>query len=666
MTVSKISNISSFRGACTTPNWHQDYIPTAIEWNNCWSNKADGDVVNELSDSLQHMENYVASLPSVSLTNLGVIDDPSGKYINENTEAYQSALDNSAGKYRLCHPANLSVVLHNLTITRSDTYWVLDGVITLAAHENKNIVDIGSPGNTISGISITGRGTFNGNMLQQEGGERAVCGGLCANTLSHTDNIPDNPAYPALIRNLSINGITITNVFNWPISLGYIKNSLIKDTSLLNSGNSPQFIWSSDNCWFNGNISSGHTDGGFVFYMGSRKCGAIGNIVHDNHDGIGVYSDLSSNPEDNSIIICDNHVYNNKDSGIGITTLNQNGAETSSLKQKNIIISGNILSNNNTRGRNGGGSIGIVGAYNVQVRGNSISQDGSTTTSGQPVYAIYVSDSCQDIDVSNNTISDIGSPTNLGTAIYLNHPTRTVVRHNTFTNSLGTNGPFHTGIGGTVGPLSLISGNIATNALAGALLSISWPNDTVFLSQPDGLGGMFDNLTRNSDVIASGKYNYNGRNLSRQVGATTDGTSIYLQTAQNQSTGAIAGNIVLNQNGIFREFSLALNGAISTPSGGVLLNARSPSGAPLLLQTFTANVAHGDWVPFPQSFTSDTVSVVIPPFFNGTNMIIGGPSTNTPANRSGFVVGKFWLGVGGANTDIADTITIIAIGELSL
>lgn len=36
-----IPNIASFRGNASFPPWHQDYIPTAQEWLNCFSNKAD-------------------------------------------------------------------------------------------------------------------------------------------------------------------------------------------------------------------------------------------------------------------------------------------------------------------------------------------------------------------------------------------------------------------------------------------------------------------------------------------------------------------------------------------------------------------------------------------------------------------------------------------------
>ncbi|POS61409.1 right-handed parallel beta-helix repeat-containing protein [Parasaccharibacter apium] len=611
----------------------------------------------------EKVRDVLARFPEKLVTSYGVTHDPDGQHTAANSAAYQAAINDCAGTFRLVHPAGLSVMLGTLRITRPDTHLVLDGIITLAPDSNTNCLDIYAPGQSLERISITGQGIIDGNRSGQQGGQTAVSGGICANTLSHTDNTPDMPSFPTRIDNLLISGITIRNTFNWPLSLGFISNSLITNITLLDGGNSPQFIWSADNCWFTDSLSTGHTDGGFVFYMGCRRCGATGNTVSSNHDGIGVYADSSDQPANENILIANNHVHDNADGGIGITTTDQKSAD--GLIQRNILITGNILSNNNTHGRNGGGSIGIVAAHGVQVRNNLVSRDGSTARTGNPVYAAYVSDSCQFVEIEGNHFEDIGSTANPGTAIYLNRPTGAIIRNNIFANTAGTSGPLRTGLGGTVGAAGLISGNVAAGPMAGPLLALAWQTDTAFISQPDGMGGLLDTLPRSSNIVASGHYDYDGRTLSRQIGATTDDTGLFLQTARNQTTGAVSGDIVLNKGNIFRVFSLSLNGAITTPNGHVLLNIRSPSGAPLMMQVFTIKAAHGDRVTFPQSFTSDTVSVMVPPFHNGTNMIVGGPSTLSPPDRTGFTVGKFWVGLGGANIDPADDITVMAIGELS-
>lgn len=47
-----MNDISSFRGSESFPPWHQDYIPTATEWLNCFSNKADASALDDLRNSL--------------------------------------------------------------------------------------------------------------------------------------------------------------------------------------------------------------------------------------------------------------------------------------------------------------------------------------------------------------------------------------------------------------------------------------------------------------------------------------------------------------------------------------------------------------------------------------------------------------------------------------
>lgn len=47
-----MNDISSFRGDQSFPRWHQDYIPTATEWLNCFSNKADASTLDALKNSL--------------------------------------------------------------------------------------------------------------------------------------------------------------------------------------------------------------------------------------------------------------------------------------------------------------------------------------------------------------------------------------------------------------------------------------------------------------------------------------------------------------------------------------------------------------------------------------------------------------------------------------
>ena len=663
-------DIGASRGSASYPAWHDDYIPTAQEWLNCFSNKVDvtdygsvKDGYRKLKSSVDDISKSLSSLTVSYVTDFGVVHDPDGQHVNDNTAAYQTALDACAGQHQLIHPAGLSVVLHNLKITNSDTFWVMNGRITLAPNENRNMVDVGLPGNTISRVSITGRGVFIGNGANQQGGQTAVAGGICANTLSHTGNTPDNPDSPGVVDNLLISGITIRDTFNWAISLGHIRNSLVSGVTLLNGGNSPQFIWSADNCWFNDSISANHTDGGFVFYMGCRKCGASGNSVYGNHDGIGVYSDVSSQPANDGIIISGNHVHDNRDSGIGITTMTDNAHV---ITQRNILVTGNTLTNNNTGGRNGGGSIGIVAAYGVRVSGNRVTQDGSTTTSGQPVYSLYVSDSCQNIVITDNSFENVGSATNPGTAIYINKAAGCSIQNNTIADSGGASGVTRAGIGGILGPRCMMGGNVALTPLSGPLLSMQWPDDAVFLGQPDGNGGQRNNLSLLTQLTVGGEYTYNGQALSQPVAASASDGLFSFQAVRGNTDALTGGRFVLQTKaGMYRQFIMSGDGALSSPVGTLLTGDRGANGMPLYAQRFTVRAGNGDFVAFPRAFASSDVSVFVAPSFDGTNMILGGASTTSPPTQAGFTLGKYWVGVGGSNAAAAGPVTIMAIGEIA-
>ena len=609
------------------------------------------------------VDRVLGRFSTLPVTDFGVVDDPDGQHVDDNTAAYQTALDACAGQHQLLHPTGLSVVLHNIQITKSDTILILDGSLTLAPNSNTNCLDIYAPGKTLERISITGRGVIDGNGSNQQGGQTAVAGGICANTLSHTGNTPDDPTTPTLIDSLLISGITIRNTFNWPISLGHISNSLVSGVTLLNGGNSPQFIWSADNCWFNDSVSAGHTDGGFVFYMGCRKCGASGNSVYGNHDGIGVYSDASSQPANDGIIISGNMVHDNRDNGIGITTMTD---DAHTITQRNILVTGNTLTNNNTGGRNGGGSIGIVAAYGVRVSGNRVTQDGSTTTSGQPVYSLYVSDSCQNIVITDNSFENVGSQTNHGTAIYINKASGCSIQNNTIADSGGASGVTRVGIGGILGARCIMGGNIALTPLSGPLLSLQWPDDAVFLGQPDGNGGQRNNLSLLTQLTVGGEYTYNNQTLSQPVAASASDGLFSFQAVRGSTDALTGGRFVLQTKaGLYRQFVMSGDGALSSPIGTLLTGDRGANGLPLYAQRFTVRAGHGDFVAFPRAFATNDVSVFVAPSFDGTNMQLAGASTTSPPTQAGFTLGKYWVGGGGANVAPAGKVTILAIGEIS-
>lgn len=379
-------------------------------------------------------------LDIVSILDFGIIDDPDDQYSQQNSISYLNAIAQCSGKYRLHHPKHITVHVDSLDI-QYPIHLILDGTIRLSQNTNKNVINLLS-----NDISITGTGIVNGNNFSddgitrnQQGGVGTVLGGICSNTNETNSATIINPINPINISNILISGITITNCANWPISLGYIENCIVEKCTMNNSYSSPQFIFSAKNSWIINCTIYNISDGGFVFYQGNINCGAYGNVVYGCHDGIGVYNDYSSMSGDYNIIISNNIIYANKDSGIGITT----GGTNPSLNQNRILISNNICHHNNTGGTNGLGSIGVVGSESVTIVNNKIYSDGnidpntsinyqsgSTTTVGNMTYSITVDGSSRNIIIENNDISDVGNATQGGRAIVVNSTNFVVINNN--------------------------------------------------------------------------------------------------------------------------------------------------------------------------------------------------------------------------------------------
>lgn len=450
---------------------------------------------------------------TVCVTDFGVVDDPTGVNVTANSLAYLSAIAATSGQARLHHPANMTVIINPMVI-KVPTHLILDGTIMLARDTNASVIELQS-----SNVVIEGQGTIDGNRTGQVGGVGTALAGITANCTLTSAAMPLPPSNPVTISNILIRGITIKSVFNWPISLGYISNCRVEGCTFYDSASSPQFIFSADNSWFLNNHVYDITDGGFVFYQGNRYCGAIGNIVHDCHDGIGVYCDNDQMSADMFLTIQGNIVYNNRDSGIGLTT----GGSNPVLLQQRVAICGNVLSNNNTGGRDGGGSIGIVGSQGVLIDGNLIFGDGNGTTTLTPSYSIFVDSVSSFITIQNNIIGDCGSSSAKGTGIYLATPNNCAVINNGFYNTQGAKGVMGCGVGGGFGAAGVYRDNYQMGLLAGYLDQAYKPAD-IMMSQrsADGSLSVSNGLTLTSGdmILDAGRLA-----LSNFYAATAQGTT---------------------------------------------------------------------------------------------------------------------------------------------
>lgn len=407
------------------------------------------------------------------VTDFGVVHDPAGEHVAANTAAYQQAILACSGLRRLRHRAGLTTVLVPLTLG-VPTHLELDGQIQLAPDSNAAVVTLET-----SNVVIEGKGEIDGNLSRQQGGVGTALAGIAANSYQTNSTTLVRPSKPLILDNVRIKGITIRNVFNWPVSLGYVDDCILDDVDMLDSGSSPQFIFSSNNCWLLRSRIAGITDGGFVFYQGATGCGARGNSVWGCHDGIGVYCDDSTMAPDYYVTITDNLVYNNRDSGIGITT----GGANPARNQQRIMVSSNILWGNNTGGGNGLGSIGLVGAQGIVVRNNLIHGDGAANAAGNPAYSIYANEACSALTIDGNVISNVGSADAPGTAIFVNGAPDTRVTNNVIYDTAGAAGTTAAGIGGSFGAGGVIGGNTLLGKINGYLMEVNLAADTLVIGQ---------------------------------------------------------------------------------------------------------------------------------------------------------------------------------------
>lgn len=532
-----VKTIAALRSATSAslPNPYCDvlgyYTVGDIEKGSFWVDTSDSTSADNggtiIVDASNRRWKLQATSGTVSVEQFGVTNDPNGTNVAANSTAYNNAITGTSGLFTLLHPEHVTVVLAALTISVALDLR-LDGTIKLAPNQNANVITLAH-----DNILIQGSGTVDGNKANQTGGVGTMVGGICSGMGGTSSTRPLPPSSPVIINHIRIRGVTVTNCFNWPISLGYVNDCKVEGTTLSNSQSSPQFIFSATDSWFNDNLVHDITDGGFVFYQGCNNCGAYGNTIYNCNDGIGVYADDGTYATDNYITIFGNVLYSIQDTGIGITT---GGA--SPENQTNILVANNILNGCNAAGGNGRGAIGLVGCQGVTVRGNWIAGDGANATAGNTTYSIYVSNTCSNIIVDNNTISNVGSVSANGTAIYLNSPAGCTVTNNRIYDT-GNPAATGVGIGGTAGARNVFGGNVLLSPIAGSLMVVNLAADSILIGQLNASGQT--RFSAGIEIVSNSsqaQMNANNPTLTSGPGVPTSiqpKGSIYLRTDGNQS-----------------------------------------------------------------------------------------------------------------------------------
>ncbi len=486
-----------------------------------------------------------------------------GDGIADDTEACQDAINAAAGIGSVVFPANRTYLVAGLTVP-SNSRLQVDGTLRLKTAANATVLQLtGTP----SSIVIEGRGTIDGNRAAQTS---FGCG---------IGN--DNTATTGIL----VRGITVTGCFDWPVNLTNVSNSTVQDCILSNSGNSCEFASHADNCWFVGNTVFGIADGGITLYGGCTNCGAIGNTVHDCVDGIGIYSDNAQTAACHDCIISDNTIYSIQNAGISVSAPPVFGLQG----HYNISIHGNRTRLCGLSGAVANGGIQINNAAYVDIRHNSIRDDGSASVPGASSIVIYgPSIGCT---VLNNTIVNCGrcaGTNNFGITVYVTslNVAYLTVRGNTI---IDDRTPALTALAatssGTLGTGFVWDGNTVNGAFTNAaVVSLGIASDSVFNTYAGG--GLSVKSLKSGPVVSTGNSQFQLIQMTSPGGAYVRFNTFGLTDASQVQMVATGGTTGVNNSGTL-EVAAALvkaDGAIQPSAAVSAATMTGGSGAPTGVQ----------------------------------------------------------------------------------
>ena len=278
--------------------------------------------------------------------------------------------------------------------------------------------------NNSSNVTIQGSGTIDGNYqwpaswFGTQFPNFCCLGGVVAGG-------PILGDYQTNISNVTISGIKIINIPQWPISIDGTDGVTLKDLTIHGGGNSVQFAHGTKNAHAY-NLHIDHIrDMGFAFYNNISNSSISDSTVTDTLGaGIAVFTDQAGGVTDtmhngpsHDITIENNTVFKNlgwegaqSGYGIWVETSLESGVSPSVTFSKygayGISIRGNSVSQNTS------GGILLSPCTNCSVTGNSIHNDGPST-SISPDYTSNVTAgvriaSSNHVTVSNNIIRDEG------------------------------------------------------------------------------------------------------------------------------------------------------------------------------------------------------------------------------------------------------------------
>jgi hypothetical protein len=468
---------------------------------------------------------------TVHPTAFGVV----GNGTTNDTTAFQNWINYcAANSYAAVVPPNLNCYVGTVLIP-AKTNLVIDGTLTLVAATNGPVLQVrGGP------FSITGSGTINGNKSAQ-----TAAGAGCA-------GINSNPSYP--VTGGFIANLIITNCYNWPINMVAMSNLMCLNLTLTNSGNSPEFAASSNNCWFYGGVISGINDDSFAFYQGATNCGILGTEISGGTGyGVVVLDDgVSPGVGSNHITIRDLNITGCAAGAVGVYTNSPATAPHSDIVIDNVSSRGNCTNLNTPF------DFYISNCSHVSI--SNIKSTGCGAAGGHVCYAVLLDSSASDINIINSNIWDVGIGAGNGVGFQFSSPSYVTI------------------IGGNVRG---ISENMAYafNGTLGIQNQIQGVNVSGFAGSP------FNATTRTDSTvnITAGSYAVITTSGSTYAAAgTTQGTAVAIdsQTAIFVAVTAGSGGILVeNYIGIKIEVSnLGANALLIYPPTGGKINFLAVNG----------------------------------------------------------------------------------------
>lgn len=536
----------------------------------------------------------------------GVVNDPNGASVAANTTALLNAIAASAGKTKLLLPASITVVVSPLVTTASNINFIIDGTIKLVAGaaasktSRANLLELGG-----SNIVISGTGTLDGNASNQSWAAGQVVGGITANTFSTSGvQVVDPGSAATALSNITISGIGIKNVGNWPICLAYVSDVIIDRVRMKDSGNSPQFFASADRCTVTNSTSSNITDAGWSCYAGNRNVSIINHTVVGCNQGLGSYCETSSRTPNENILIALCRITQCKNGAIGFTTGGSNPTPT----QKHCTAYGNKVWGNNTAGKANTASLSAVGCMDVKYINNEVYNEGSSTS--YMSYGLYVDQTSTGVTITGNTFDSIGSTSIGGTAINLYNPTNLVMTNNIIRN---TNTVTSVGITGSVGLGAVIENNTPVGSFSSKFWNLTSAADTKIVNQDQG--GSQRMFTQGVSIT---KGYIAGSAAVVSAAGTTQATATVLTTQYTQVTAG-TGGVLLPQCG-----------------AGCPITVVNTTGSDINVYPNTGETINGQNVGLPITLSTNTLMVFTQAkqyqwyqTVGGTSSSGGGSNTNT-------------------------------------